>query len=233
MPPRISAPIDVSHIIFIAPDNLASGGGGGGGGGNRQPGPIRRAQGIGSDPITLRVAKPTIPIGGVVDRPSLPALVLDAKPLASGNVDQLGLPTGGVPFGTSTGPGSGGGVGEGIGTGIGSGQGPGLGAGSGGGVGGGVYRPGGAVSAPRAIREVRPTYTSDALEQKIQGTVVLELVVTREGRPEQIRVIRSLDPDRLDKQAIMAASQWRFEPGRFAGEPVDVLVTLVLDFRIR
>lgn len=76
MPPRISAPIDVRHIIFIAPDNLVSGGGGGGGGGNRQSGPIRRAQGIGSDPITLRVAKPTTPIGAVVDRPSLPALVL-------------------------------------------------------------------------------------------------------------------------------------------------------------
>ncbi len=32
---------------------------------------------------------------------------------------------------------------------------------------------------------------------------------------------------------IAAASQWRFEPGRLAGMPVDVLVTLIIDFTIR
>jgi outer membrane biosynthesis protein TonB len=41
-----------------------------------------------------------------------------------------------------------------------------------------------------------------------------------------------LDPG-LDQQAIAAAAQWRFEPGRLAGTPVDVLVTLFLDFSIR
>jgi TonB family protein len=62
---------------------------------------------------------------------------------------------------------------------------------------------------------------------------MLELVVTRDGRPSQIRVVRSLDPRGLDEQAITAASQWRFEPGRLAGTPVDVLVTIMLDFWIR
>jgi TonB family protein len=166
------------------------------------------------------------------DAAPLPSVVLDAKPLASGSFDHIGLPTGGVSFDESTGPGSGGGVGTGVGTGIGPGRGPGIGPGSGGGIGGGVYRPGGAVSPPRVITEVKPTYTNDALFQKIQGTVVLEFVVTHDGRPSQIRVIRSLDPG-LDQQAIAAAAQWRFEPGRLAGTPVDVLVTLFLDFSIR
>ena len=159
-------------------------------------------------------------------------MVLDAKPLASGRVDQVGLPVGGVSMGTSTGPGSGGGVGEGAGTGIGPGRGPGVGPGSGGGIGGGVYRPGGAVSAPRVITEVAPTYTNEALLEKIQGTVVLELVVRANGRPSDIRVIRSLDPG-LDKQAIVAAGQWRFEPGCLAGKPVDVGVTVMFGFWIR
>jgi hypothetical protein len=35
------------------------------------------------------------------------------------------------------------------------------------------------------------------------------------------------------RSAIKAASQWRFEPGRLAGSPVDVLVTVMLDFWIR
>ena len=154
-------------------------------------------------------------------------------PLASGVFDQIGLPMGGVSSSGSTGPGSGGGVGSGIGSGIGSGHGPGLGPGSGGGTGGGVYRAGGSVTAPRVITEVRPRYTNDALLHRIQGTVVLELVVTSDGRPTQIKVVRSLDPEGLDDQAVAAVEQWRFEPGRLAGTPVDVLVTVMLDFWIR
>ena len=124
-------------------------------------------------------------------------------------------------------------MGTGDGTGIGSGSGPGIGPGSGGGAGGGVYRPDGTVSPPRVIRQVKPTYTSAALLEKIQGTVVMELVVARDGRPTQIRVVRSLDPLGLDGQAILAVSQWRFEPGRLAGNPVDVLVTVAMDFWIQ
>ena len=230
--PVAAEPVDTSHIVFIARDPLPAGGGGGGGG-NRESGPIRHAQAIGTDKITLRVMKPALPSDRGADLPSLPALILDAKPLASGTFEQVGLPTGGESFGTSTGPGSGGGVGEGSGTGIGSGTGPGIGPGSGGGMGGGVYRPGGSVTAPRVISQVQPTYTSEALRRRIQGTVVLELIVTREGRPSDIRVIRSLDPDGLDKEAIIAASHWQFEPGRLAGAPVDVLVNLIVDFSIR
>ena len=145
----------------------------------------------------------------------------------------MGLLEGGVPGATSLGPGSGGGAGDGKGTGIGSGEGPGIGPGSGGGIGGGVYRLGGAVTSPRLLAQVRPRYTEDALLRKVQGTVQLELVVTKDGRPAEIRVMRSLDPGGLDERAVDAVNQWRFEPGRLAGRPVDVLVTVYLDFRIQ
>lgn len=220
----------IAHIVFLPAK--PPGGGGGGGGGNRQPGPIRRAEAPGHDRITIRIAKPVATPSTIADaRPSLPALVLDAKPLASGVVDQIGLPTGGVPDSISTGPGSGGGVGTGHGTGIGSGTGPGLGEGSGGGTGGGPYRPGGAVSNPQLLSQVAPTYTADALAHRIQGSVLLELVVTSTGMPSRIRVVRSLDAG-LDARAIDAVAQWRFAPGRLAGTPVDVLVNVIIDFTI-
>jgi TonB family protein len=223
----------IAHLVFIAREAPRISGGGGGGG-NHQTGPIRRAEGIGRDAITLRTTStPPSMNDSRVDAPALPpAVLLDARSLAHGNNEVLGLPDGGVSFGTSTGPGSGGGVGEGTGTGIGSGSGPGLGPGSGGGAGGGVYRPGGTVSPPRVIHEVKPTFTADALARKVQGRVVLELVVNRAGRAENVRVVMSLDPG-LDEQAIAAARQWRFEPGRLAGTPVDVVVTLALDFWIQ
>jgi TonB family protein len=228
------------HLVFLAPE-LPRMGGGGGGGGNAQPGSIRRAQSVGSDAITLRARKApaptTVPVTTVAppaveEVPQLPSIVLDAKPLASGIFEQVGLPTGTMLSGTSTGPGSGGGVGTGIGTGMGSGRGPGLGPGSGGGTGGGVYRPGGAVSGPRLIREVKPRYTEEALRLMIGGTVVLEAIVRSDGCASHIRVVRSLDRG-LDEEAISAVAQWRFEPGRLAGVPVDVLVTIMVDFSIR
>jgi periplasmic protein TonB len=226
--------METLRVVLVATNPYKPiGGSGGGGGGNRQPGPVRRAQRIGSDTMTLRVAKPVEMSSTPVDRLSLPGVLLDAKPLASGSFEQIGLPSGGEPNGVSTGSGSGGGVGTGDGTGIGSGSGPGIGPGSGGGAGGGIYRPGGSVSPPRVIRQVKPTYTSAALLEKIQGTVIMELVVDRDGRPTQIRVVRSLDPPGLDGQAILAVSQWRFEPGRLAGNPVDVLVTVTMDFWIQ
>src|SRR5262245_4157377 len=218
--------IEPLRIVFLAP--VARVAGGGGGGGNRQPGPIRRAESPGHDAMTLRIAKPiAIPHDVIVDaEPRLPALLLDAKPLASGLTEQIGLPTGGVTFGTSTGPGSGGGVGTGNGTGIGSGRGPGIGEGIGGGAGRGVYRIGGSVTSPELVRHVRPSYTTLALERRIQGSVVLELIVTEKGIPSQIQVMRSLDPHGLDEEAVKAVREWIFAPGRLSGTPVPVLVTV-------
>lgn len=221
------------HVVFLMPE--VDIGGGGGGGGNGQAGPIRRAQGVGSDTATLRIRKPAPLTPAASPHPApedLPSVVLDAKPLASGFFDQSGLPASGVLSSPSTGPGSGGGVGSGSGTGIGSGRGPGMGPGSGGGTGGGVYRVGGGVSAPRVIKEVRPKYTGEALRDKIQGTVVVEALVSADGCTSQIRVVKSLDRG-LDEAAITAVEQWRFEPGRLAGAPVDVLVVIMLDFTIR
>jgi TonB family protein len=224
----------VTHVVLprLVFQPGESPGGGGGGGGNRQSGPMRRAEGGGHDAVTLRTRKPAATREHLTDVEAA-LVVLDARPLESGNAVQVGLPVGGVSYGTSTGPGSGGGVGTGTGTGIGPGRGPGMGAGSGGGTGGGVYRPGGTVTAPRLLEQFRPSYTSEALGQKIQGSVWLEIVVTRDGRVEQVRVVRSLDPGGLDAQAVTAVRRWQFEPGRLAGTPVDVAVTVVMDFSIQ
>jgi protein TonB len=231
--PRSATPVQVwlpPTILLRAGSRLGTGGGGGG---NRQSGPIRNAHGIGHDAATLRTTRrPPVPSPDVVED-HLPAVVLDARSLASGTFEQVGLPSGGVESGSSTGPGSGGGVGTGHGTGIGSGTGPGIGPGSGGGFGGGAYRPGGLVTPPSALVQVRPHYTVDALHLRIQGSVWLEVIVDAHGLVGDVRVQRSLDPGGLDEEAIIAVRQWRFVPGRRAGVPVDVLVTVVMDFSIR
>ena len=87
--------------------------------------------------------------------------------------------------------------------------------------------PDGSVIAPTS------NYTSDALERRIQGEVWLDVVVTREGLVSDVRVRKSLDRGGLDEEALKAARLWRFAPGRLADQPVDVLVTIVMDFSIR
>jgi periplasmic protein TonB len=226
-----SQALSLDHLIFIDRRNVEVSGGGGGGG-NLQSAPIRRAESAGHDPLTVRVQTPASIVGQTTP-PMLPELVLDAKPFASGTFAQLGLPSGGVSAAASLGPGSGGGLDTGIGAGLGPGRGDGVGPGIDKGIGGRAYRAGGAVTSPRVLREVKPAYTKRAMMARLEGTVLLELIVGANGLPSNIRVIRSIDPGGLDEEAERATSQWRFEPGRLNGVPVDVLVSVAIDFHIR
>ena len=94
------------------------------------------------------------------------------------------------------------------------------------------YKPGGNVSSPRILKEVKPTYTTDAQRNQISGRVMLECVVRADGTPSDIHVTQSLDPG-LDAEAIKALGQWRFRPGEKDGKPVDVKVDIEMTFTLR
>ena len=86
--------------------------------------------------------------------------------------------------------------------------------------------------APVLIKEVKPNYTEGAMRRKVQGTVELSAVVTKDGDVGGVSVIQSLDPE-LDEEAIKAAKQWRFRPGTKDGKPVNVQVSIVLTFTLK
>ena len=99
-----------------------------------------------------------------------------------------------------------------------------------------VYAPGPAsgVTVPRVVKEVRPQYTARAMQKKIQGSVWLSCVVSTGGKIVEVKVTKSLDDEfGLDQEAIKAASQWEFEPGKKDGTPVAVRVTIELTFTLR
>ena len=131
----------------------------------------------------------------------------------------------------SNGTGSGGGIGSGSGGGVGVGHGPGIGAGSGGGIGGGVYKVGGGISAPTAVSSPDPDYTEEARRAKKQGTCVLWLIVDSTGHPRDIRVARGLGFG-LDAKAIDAVKQWKFQPALKDGKPVDVQISVEVEFHL-
>src|SRR5262245_1724648 len=95
----------------------------------------------------------------------------------------------------------------------------------------GAVRPGNGVTMPKVVRQVRPSYTPEALRAKITGVVLVECVVGVDGATQNCRVSRSLDQQfGLDQEALKAAAQWRFEPGTRDGTPVPVLVSVELGF---
>jgi protein TonB len=98
----------------------------------------------------------------------------------------------------------------------------------------GVYLPEAAgLKAPVVIQTVYPKYTSDAMRAKIQGVVEVQAVVMPDGSVSRARVTTSLDKTfGLDEQAVMAAKQFTFVPGKVDGLPVPVAVTLHLEFKL-
>lgn len=109
----------------------------------------------------------------------------------------------------------------------------GLGPSRGPGTGDDVYGVGNGVSPPIAVRQVRPQYTSAAMSARLAGAVVVECIVLPDGSVGDARVVRSLDARLgLDDEALKAARQWRFLPGRLNGRPVAVRVTIELSFSI-
>jgi len=96
-------------------------------------------------------------------------------------------------------------------------------------------RPGSRVgfAVPRPPKPV-PQYTKDALQRRIQGTVVLSAVVAPNGVAYDITVIKSLDPSfGLDQAAVKTLRQTRFTPGTRDGRPVPVRVVVEYSFTAR
>ena len=237
-PDTDAAPL--SRLVFVAEPGP---GGGGGGGGLRQPLPPPRAERSGDSRVSSPVPPREEPTAvEPPERPQPPetleseALPRIAAPLMAMRADRRDLrgllePPAASDT-ASQGPGRNGGIGAGAGRGVGRGSGAGLGAGSGAGTGGGPYRAGSGISPPAIQREVKPTYTADALRRRIEGDVVLEVVVLASGAVGEVQVVRGLGYG-LDQAATTAMRQWRFHPARRAGIAVDVVVEVAMEFRLR
>jgi TonB family protein len=230
------------RLVYLA---LPGPGGGGGGGGLRMPKPPSKAQRQGpqkmSSPIPARRLPPPVtppppkpePPPPPIEAKTLPPVMAPVAPVAADTKTQEGVlkevPKEAPP---SQGPGAGGGAGTGQGTGLGEGNGSGIGPGEGGGTGGGPYRPGSGVDPPRLLKEVRADYTDEARRANIAGEVVLEIVVRRDGTVGDVRILKRLGSG-LDQRAVDAVRQWRFAPARLKGSPVDVIVEVAVEFKLR
>ena len=96
---------------------------------------------------------------------------------------------------------------------------------------GGVYRAGNGVTSPTLLFKPDPEYSDEARRAKFEGDVTLYLVVGVDGHPTDIRVVSGLGAG-LDEKAMEAVSRWRFQPGTKDGQPVKIMATVNVNFRL-
>ena len=94
----------------------------------------------------------------------------------------------------------------------------------------GVLKVGGAVKTPKRLVGGSATYPQDAINAKVQGVVVLDVLVDADGVPSDVQVVQSIPM--LDAAAIDAVRKWRYEPTLMNGKPVPVAMTVSVNFSL-
>ena len=94
----------------------------------------------------------------------------------------------------------------------------------------GPVRVGGDITAPALVSRVQPEYPPLAVSARVQGVVILEAVVDREGRVEEVKILRSIPL--LDAAAAAAVRQWRYSPLLLNGTPQRFVLTVTVSFSL-
>jgi TonB family protein len=93
-------------------------------------------------------------------------------------------------------------------------------------------RVGGNLRPPLKVRDVRPVYPDAMREAGIEGLVLLDATIAGDGSVRAVRVLSSQAHPDLAVAAVDAVRQWKFEPTLLNGTPVDVTMTVALEFKL-
>ncbi len=89
------------------------------------------------------------------------------------------------------------------------------------------------ASVLQALSAPAPAYPGEAVRQGLMGTVELEILVGIDGRPLEVRVVRSSGHRVLDQAARRAVlSQWTFQPAFRNGQAVQALGRVPIEFKL-
>ncbi|MBL8174708.1 MAG: TonB family protein [Bryobacterales bacterium] len=93
-------------------------------------------------------------------------------------------------------------------------------------------RVGGNIQATKVLKMQRPSYPQHLQQQGIEGTVLLEGIIGTEGNILSLRSANSLVHPELTKAAMDAVSQWRYQPTLLNGQPVEVITTITINYKL-
>lgn len=85
-----------------------------------------------------------------------------------------------------------------------------------------------------ASTKVQPRYPEAARLGRLEGRVILQATIDRDGVVQQIEVLQVSRPGLgFEQRAVEAVREWRYTPGTIEGKPVPVLLTVIVDFSLR
>jgi len=87
------------------------------------------------------------------------------------------------------------------------------------------------ITSPNCVYCPNPDYTDPARKVKFNGTLLLDVTVSPEGRATEATVVRGL-PFGLNESAIRTIRDWKFRPATREGQPVDCRVMIEVTFRL-
>ena len=90
----------------------------------------------------------------------------------------------------------------------------------------------GQMKEPKKLVNTQPVYPETARRARLQGVVILEIIVDRQGNVRSWKVLRPLSLG-LTEAAIEAVKQWKYEPPMYNGRPVEVLITVTMRFSLQ
>ena len=93
-------------------------------------------------------------------------------------------------------------------------------------------RIGGNVEPVNLLQHIKPIYPADAEQEGVEGTVLLEAVISKEGEPVGLKATNTVVDQRLVSAAMEAVRLWRYKPALLNGEPVEVVTTMSIVFRL-
>ena len=94
-----------------------------------------------------------------------------------------------------------------------------------------VVRIGGALVAPKLVKNVRPEYPPLAAQARVQAIIILEAQVDTRGFVKNVHILRG-NP-LFDESATDAVKQWRYQPLLLNGEPTEFILTVTLIFNLQ
>jgi TonB family protein len=94
-----------------------------------------------------------------------------------------------------------------------------------------AFRVGNGVSPPKAIYQPEPEFSESARAARYQGSATLGLIVSAEGKPTKILILRPLGAG-LDAKAVQAVQTWKFKPAEKEGQPVRVEIAVEVSFHL-
>jgi TonB family protein len=88
------------------------------------------------------------------------------------------------------------------------------------------------VEPPVFTKKVQPNYPERAIKIRLQGYVILEAILRKDGNVDDIKVLRGLGKGKFgfEEEAANALKKWEFLPGKVNGRNADVRMTLKIDF---